>query len=314
MSNFLYVEFQGYFACRIATDPDPTDEPRGMSGYTMALTKEDPLDQVIRLQIDRAYLQKNARPPLQDMFKNREFLLGVRVRTVRYGADPGSATPYLPGIAALGSLPVNLNGADAPLQGTAFDSRNIITGNDDAMAFVVYPFNLSIGNPSDPMTCWITISEWLDPPYTYTDPGQYAERLSTLADGNAHPEQIMEVSEAIGVYDPYAYFLARRRYLQKLIDDAATQPPSPELDARVQGYKSRIRQIDFWGDRMNSKLVTRCNWDFDLRGSNTLNGAGLNGRVLPGQPWHAGFWFGGWDGDLLIGYMRGRLDIPFQAA
>lgn len=313
MSNFLYVRFQGYFACRIATDPDPTDEPRGMSGYTMALANEDPLDQVIRLQIDQAYLQKNARPPLQDMFKNREFLLGVRVHDVRYGTDPDSATPYLPGIRALGSLPVSLNGGDAPLRGTIFDSRNIITGNDDAMAFVVYPFNLSIGNPSAPMTSWITTSEWLNPPYTYTDPAQYAERLSTLADGNAHPEQIMEVSEAIGVYDPYAYFLARRRYLQKLIDDAAGQPPSPALDARVQGYKSRIQQIDFWGDRMNGKLATRCNWDYDLGGSNTLNAAGLNGKVIAGPPWHVGFWCGGWDGDLLIGYMRGRLDIPFQA-
>jgi len=311
MSSFLYVEFQGYFACRIATDPDPTDEPRGLSGYTMALANEDPLDQVIRLQIDPVYLEKNARPPLRDMFKNREFLLGVRVHSVRYGADPGSAAPYPPGIGALGSLPVNLNGGDAPLQGTAFDSRNIITGNDDAMAFVVYPFNLSIGNPPAPTSDWITTSEWLNPPYTYTDPRQYGERLSTQTDDNG---QIMEVSEAIGVYDPYGYFLARRRYLQKLIDDAAGQPPSPALEARVQGYKSRIQQIDFWGDRMNGKLVTRCNWDFDLRGSNTLNAAGLKGKVLAGQPWHIGFWFGGWDGDLLIGYMRGRLEIPFQAA
>lgn len=35
---------------RLATDPDPTDDPYGTSGYTMALAKEPVLDQKIRLQ------------------------------------------------------------------------------------------------------------------------------------------------------------------------------------------------------------------------------------------------------------------------
>ena len=35
--NYLYLHFEGYFQCRLATDPDPTREPRGVSGYTYAL-------------------------------------------------------------------------------------------------------------------------------------------------------------------------------------------------------------------------------------------------------------------------------------
>lgn len=302
-ASTMSIGFEGYFACRIATDPDPTDEPRGMSGYTMALAHEDPLDQIIRLQIDAEYLAKNARAPLREMFRNREFLLGVKVRSVSLDGQPWRA-----GIDALANQPLTLNGGDAPLKGTVFDSRNIITGNDDAMAFVVYPFNLAIGKADDPFGPCITVAEAMAPPYTYSDPQQYATRLSKLAKSS---DEIAEVSAAIGVYDPYAYFLSRRRTLEKLAADAARQRPSPARDALIQSCKSRIQQIDFWGDRMNSKLVTRCNWDYELPGAKTFRVTGIGGHADTSAPWRTTYWFGGWDGDLLIGYMRGTLTLPF---
>jgi hypothetical protein len=42
--------FQGWFQCRLATDPDPYDEPRGVSGYVRAYVGEPDLDRVLRLQ------------------------------------------------------------------------------------------------------------------------------------------------------------------------------------------------------------------------------------------------------------------------
>lgn len=44
------VVFQGWFQCRLATDPDPYDEPRGVSGYVHAYAGEPDLDRVVRLQ------------------------------------------------------------------------------------------------------------------------------------------------------------------------------------------------------------------------------------------------------------------------
>ena len=299
----MSIGFEGYFACRIATDPDPTDEPRGMSGYTMALTNEDPLDQIVRLQIDADYLARNARAPLREMFKNREYLLGVKVRSVSLDGEP-----WEPGLRTLLNLPLSLNGGDAPLKGAAFDSRNAVTGNDDAMSFVVYPFNLAIGQPTDPTGPAIAVAEAMAPPYTFTDPTQYASRLSKLA---TDAGQIAEVSEAIGVYDTYGYFLNRRRYLEKAIADAQREPPSPQREATIQGYKSRIQQIDFWGDRISSKLVARCNWAYELPGEKRFNVPGIGGQADTSVPWSTSFWFGGWDGDLLIGYMRGSLSFPF---
>ena len=40
-AKLLEIKYQGFFFCRLATDPDPTDEQRGVSGYTMALVDEE---------------------------------------------------------------------------------------------------------------------------------------------------------------------------------------------------------------------------------------------------------------------------------
>src|SRR5690348_9792772 len=46
----LKIRFRGWFQCRLATDPDPTDEPRGVSGSTFAMVGEPDLDRVIHFQ------------------------------------------------------------------------------------------------------------------------------------------------------------------------------------------------------------------------------------------------------------------------
>jgi len=85
--KLLEIAYQGYFMCRLATDPDPTNEERGMSGYTMALASEDRLDQVIRLQVTPEFLARNGRKPLGEM----GFTIGVNVVGVRFDGKPSSA-------------------------------------------------------------------------------------------------------------------------------------------------------------------------------------------------------------------------------
>jgi hypothetical protein len=44
------IHFEGYFQCRLATDPDDTDERRGQNGWTFAYDGEPDLDRIIRFQ------------------------------------------------------------------------------------------------------------------------------------------------------------------------------------------------------------------------------------------------------------------------
>lgn len=308
MTGFLDLGFEGYFACRIATDPDPTNEERGMSGYTMALTGEDRLDQGIRLQVDADYYARNARPPLREM----KIEIGVRVTTVtcdgKLWTQPGD----------LIGARVHLDGADDPAAGLPlpiFESRNNITGSDDAMSFVITPFNLRIeserhrlsavdyANPSDPgQQIW-----------QIDDPSVYKRRLTSSVSMND-----VEVSEALRVFDAYGYFRDRRKYLEKLIADndvriARGASNASELETANQGYRSRIYQLEFWGDRVISKLQTRCDWKFAINGPKSFDfdvGVPIDTKA----EWPITFWFGGWDGDLLTGYMRGVLSLPFAGA
>lgn len=305
-ADLLEIDFEGYFACRIATDPDPSNEGRGMSGYTMALPRETKLDQIIRLQVDDAYLACNARPPLRDM----GIKIGVRVTGARF-----NGRPHVPAVAALVGGTVDLLGKDPPFaDGPVFESRNNIVGNDDAMAFVIVPFQLAITGPS----ATLTATDYLDPAdpskqtWQFTDPAAYAHRISTCQIGGD-----AEVAEAVNVFDSYGYFRDRRRYLERAIDRAKTAPESADpatrqrIEAEIQGYRTRIFQLERWGDRIISKIQTRVNWEHFINGPQTVTGS-LGGVVDTSTPWQFAVWFGGWDGDLLIGYARGTLKVPFQ--
>lgn len=43
----IELSFAGWFQCRLATDPDPYDEPRGVSGYVHAYAGEPDLDRIV---------------------------------------------------------------------------------------------------------------------------------------------------------------------------------------------------------------------------------------------------------------------------
>ena len=51
--------------CPMATDSNPTDEKRGMSDYTMVLSREENLDQVICLQVGKNYQEPEEFQQLQ---------------------------------------------------------------------------------------------------------------------------------------------------------------------------------------------------------------------------------------------------------
>jgi hypothetical protein len=306
-AKLLEINFQGYFLCRIATDPDPTNERLGVSGYTMALVNEDPLDQVIRTQITEEFACKNLREPADRM----GIRIGVDVTDVLF-----DGARYEPGYKALCGAKVFLQGQNDPFPGPTFDSRNNIVGSDDTMSFVVNPFDLEIRgaevtirgvdhlNPAQPT----------QPIWEIEDPSTYVRRLPVNFAQGSTP-----VMSILRVFDQYTYFADRRRYLKERIDQLEEelrqgQGDAAELLARIQGLKSRIYQIEFWGDRVINKMGFQLSYAFRLNGKQEVSDPQglLKGRPDLAHPWSTSFWFGGWDGDLLTGYMQGTLALPFE--
>jgi hypothetical protein len=56
----LRIKFNGWFHCRLATDPDPADEIRGVSGMMRVFPGEPNLDRIIRFQ--PPFLLRNGAP------------------------------------------------------------------------------------------------------------------------------------------------------------------------------------------------------------------------------------------------------------
>jgi hypothetical protein len=299
----LTLGFGGYFMCRIATDPDPSDDPYGTSGYTMALAHEPVLDQVIRLQYDSsaAPLRSNPLPNLRKRVQE-----GVTVRSVSFDGVPDAARTKV------------LVGARVALLGSPrFVSTNNTVGSDDTMAFVVEPFHLSITHDAlhdgQKVPIRIAAEDYLIPgnptvaAVEIPNPAVYASRLSVFA-----PQPSAAANQAIGVFDEYGYFRDRLRWLREQIASDQTSP-----DAK-QAYRSRVFQIEEWGDRVINKLGFQAVWSHGTNGPQKFDvdpppvaDKLLGGRVITDQPWTVDYWFGGWDGDLLVGYMAGSLNIPF---
>lgn len=114
----MELRFRGWFQCRLATDPDPYDEPRGVSGYVHAYVGEPDLDRVVRLQ----------RPPFSRAYAPP---VGVRIDQVLHHDLAVEQSRLI-------DSPVELFGEPR------FEGRNGVIAEDGLEP--IFPFELAITN------------------------------------------------------------------------------------------------------------------------------------------------------------------------
>lgn len=304
----LDIAFEGYFMCRLTTDPDPTDEKRGVSGYTLALASETDLDNYILLNPSEEYLKKNLRKPGPRLIEQRKLSLGVKVTSATVNGKASEPYKSLVG-GAVNFLDRDFRSGDA---GPMFEGRNDIVGSDDNVEFPIDPFIIDIRG-SD-AGAHIQRKDVLsnDIPLWRLPPDVYQDRLGLPPPS----EPVLEVMEAIGVYDFFEFFNDRAKDIRVLLADADREAAETGIDKRAleEMYKTRLYVIEFFGDRLRSRLGMQRIWKFHIEGSKgVIEGIEEGDRKLdPNAPWPVTFWFGGYDGDLMIGYMRGTLSVPFE--
>jgi hypothetical protein len=112
----IEIGYRGWFQVRLATDPDPYDEPRGVSGYVRAYAGEPDLDRIIRFQ--RTPFERAYGPPI-----------GVQVHSVTVEGN-------LQNDNALVGASVDLLGA------SCFEGRNGVIAEDGFEP--IYPYIIAI--------------------------------------------------------------------------------------------------------------------------------------------------------------------------
>lgn len=302
----LKLLFEGYYQMRMATDPDPPNDPRGLSGYTFALPGEPDFDRKLHFQPD----EKGAYQRVYGLPGARGPQIGVQV--VDAMEDGGAQRPDLKG--------VRVRFVNAEL----VERNGVIVRND---MFVIDPLRVRIeeagtGSPLlDRVDNLSGDPKLPDLPIVDATAAQLQRRQlqGGFTDGS------WKVALATGLPSPDdAALLADRRERQtnlialRDIIDRHRQP------GEYSALTTRINQLDLlkeWWDltappgpapldrRARQLTLLADGWNIDINGAVLANALGADEKKL----WNLSFWMGGWDGDALCGFIQGELNVPLAA-
>lgn len=276
----LTLQFAGWFQCRLATDPDPTDELRGVSGFTFAMAGEPDLDRMIRFH--RPVAPRSHGPEV-----------GVFVTGVANDGVPQSESPLV--------------GATVDLLGEPkFESRNYVL-RDSAQGPIV-PFIIRVEGGGTT----IEREDLLFP----EDPARSLHEIPTksLARRGALLPMVTDrirIANATGIVDPIAYRARRKALLEQDLEKA--REPIERVALEV-----RIRELAITDPRrlQVATLMVYNDYRFDIRGPARVDDpqGHLGATVDLDADWPIVFWLGAWDSDALTGHARGILSIPCSSA
>jgi hypothetical protein len=276
----LVLAFEGWCSLRLPTDPDPSDEPRGISGYTFAFAGEPDLDRILNLQPRAGMRYRSHGPPLGVTVRaahrtdGRELpgLLGARVDLLGEPIiENRNWTLTLPGFEPIVPFHLRIEGED----GLALDRQAPL-------------------NPADPsQPLW-----------------QVSEANLTKQGAQGMEFEPATVGDAAGVWDPLGEVTARLAALQQ---DLATEHDATERTA----LEGRIAELEFAVATPSDRRVLVRNFverfGFAMTGDAAVDGPApaLGGQLATTQPWRIDFWLGAWDPDVLCLYMKGAVNVPY---
>lgn len=280
----IEFHFEGYWQCRFATDPDPADEPRGLTGPTFATHSEPDLDRIIRTN-----------DPVTPRFPHED-QVGVRITHVSQdGAPTADDHPFVGGRFDFIEDPqfVQLNWIITPGFKAPIDPLHIQLTSRDGSIVLRRRDEWVLSQPG------LTIYD------IFTDDAVLKRRDNTYEIRSA------EVAEATGIIDYAGYRRDRRATLDaRLRQLAADDPERADLQQRIANLDRDATQqgVTFGAQQF---LGMKCDYDISINGEVSVDGqAQLGKRVSSDQYWRLAFWMGGYDTDLMTGYVKGSVTMP----
>ena len=258
--------FQGWFQCRLATDPDPYDEPRGVSGYVHAYAGEPDLDRVLRLQA----------PPFVRPYGPP---IGVRVHQVWRDGQELDEHP--------------LQGASVELvEEPRFEGRNGVIADDGFEP--IWPFALRVTQGPFALARRVVPA---DPDHPFE--GLFAGGVERAP---------AEIREATGIGDLATVGADRVSRLQQDIE-SALEPERTAIQERLEFLEANLAAPTGGATRF---FGARLRYSYELASTPVVHDLDgwLATSIDSASPWRVEFWMGGWDADVLCGFIRGQLRLP----
>jgi hypothetical protein len=297
----LYLSYGGWFQMRMATDPDPTDDPRGVSGYTFALAGEPDFDGRIHLQPDEPGVWQ------------RRFGVGEDSPGPRVGVNVLSAQVWDEATLTVSPAPAYV-GARVGLPGARIVENNGLVVREDL--FAVDPVRVQVRALDGEML--LDRTDLLDPanpdlPITSADSPMLRRRQP-----QGFVSDSVEVAKAVGLPDATQQSCLdnrreRQRNLIALLDVTTDPVERAALETRISQLDILRRWWDLTVDdgksidrRAHQLTLQAYGWCVDVNGPVAANAIGADDS----QVWPLSFWMGGWDGDALCAYVSGFLQVP----
>ena len=276
----LVLAFSGWCILRLPTDPDPTDELRGVSGYTFAFAGEPDLDRIIYPQPPPNFTPRSHTPPL-----------GVKVTSAM--RTDGVEIPAMVG------ANVDL------LNGPMLENRNwtlTLPGYEP-----IVPFDLRIDGGAT-----LERSAPLNPQNTQQPVWQVPQPMLMAQGAHGMEYEPATIGEATGVWDSL-------RVVERRLADLQAELEQTTDEAARTALEGRIAELTFATSNPHDRRVLARyfveRFGFPMVGSAFVDDAKkvLGGTIDRTDPWMINFWFGAWDPDLLCMFMKGALEVPYAA-
>src|SRR5215213_1298039 len=197
----VLIKFSGWFQCRLATAPDPTDELRGVSGYAHALPNEPGFDRIIRLQPEDTILRSHCQS------------IGVKVTNIWINGNREDNHPLV------GAL---VDFLDYP----KFEGRNDILTKEGEEALV--PINIQI--KKDCFLIQRKFNDTMNFPLSTMDDFEKFNNLKATG-VHLHPGTIQE---STGIFDLYLVWQDRKSRLEADLQTATNEIEKSTLKARIK--------------------------------------------------------------------------------
>jgi len=291
----LILNFEGYFQMRMATDPDPTDDKRGVSGYTFAFAGEPDLDAKIHLQPDEKGVWE------RDFGPGGGPKVGVKVTKAMRNGQPAE----------------DLVGTRvAFIDAQILEHNGILVRND---YFIIHPFCVRLLK-AESNDILLERVDWLNPENPDMPENDATATMLSRRQAKKFTSNSQVVADATGLESPVnvaliANRLERRRSLQKLLKTTTDPIQIAALESRIEQLAIVERWWELSANVGQNRVINRRaaqlalqldGWNVDMNGRVDVNEL----AAVTDYPWNISFWMGGWDGDALCGYIKGTWTIP----
>jgi hypothetical protein len=298
--KWLYLSFEGYYQMRMATDPDPADELRGVSGYTFALAGEPDFDNLVHLQPD------------EDGVCERRFGYGKNDIGPRVGVTVRQARCFDDKTLVYSNAPDFLDARVSFVKAQLTERNGIIIRND---LFAIDPLRVQLRKKRGALV--IDREDFLDPNNTDLPITQATSEMLERRQPQGLTDNSVEVAKATGLPDASNdSCINNRRIRQRNLEELLKRTRNPVERAALETRISQLNILRRWWDlsqggkpidrRAHQLTLQAYGWNVDINGTVLENKIGADEN----QHWPLSFWMGGWDGDALCAYISGYLSIP----